>query len=83
MRAIWPSPASYATTMLLKPHELPLPAYNRWTQIDKLWLAPFHPKNPLWNAVVRSSSLLHTMALLRNIWRQHGTLIPYNLKPPY
>lgn len=55
-----------------------LPAYNRWTQIDKLWMAPIHPNNLLWNSNVDvpSTSLLHTMNLLRTIWRQLNRKTP-------
>lgn len=48
------------------------PAGLHWTEIDKLWLALVHPNNFLWNADadMPSASLLHSMVLLHNLWRQ-------------
>lgn len=48
-----------------------LPAYNCWTEIEKLWLASVLPKNVLWNADadITSSTLLPPMSLLRGLWR--------------
>lgn len=29
---------------------VPLGSYNKWTEIEKIWLAPIHPNSLLWNA---------------------------------
>lgn len=62
----------YATYLWAIASWTTLSTYNRWTQIDKLWIALLHLNNLLWNtdADVPSASLLHTMNLVRNIWRQ-------------
>lgn len=46
-------------------------SYNKWTEIEKLWLAPIHPNNLLWsaNAEVAPDRLLGPMSLLQRTWR--------------
>lgn len=47
-------------------------SYNKWTQIEKIWMAPTHPNNLLWsvNAEVAPERLLSSMSLLRRLWRK-------------
>lgn len=46
-------------------------SYNKWTEIEKLWLAPIHPNNLLWSAVaeVPPGRMLGPMSLLRRTLR--------------
>lgn len=46
-------------------------AHNRWTEIEKLWVAPVHLNNLLWNAEVpvAPGRLLFSMSFLRNSWK--------------
>lgn len=46
-------------------------SFNKWAEIKKLWLAPIHPNNLLWdaNGAVAPSQLLGTMSHLRTLWR--------------
>lgn len=46
-------------------------SYNKWTEIEKLWLALIHPNNLLWNADadVAPERLLGPMSMLKRTWR--------------
>lgn len=50
----------------------PQRAYNKWMEIEKIWLAPIHPNSLLWstNARVDPERLLGSMTLLRLLWRR-------------
>lgn len=50
----------------------PQRSYNRWTEIEKIWMAPIHPNSMLWNANVEvdSAQLLGPMLHLRSLWRR-------------
>lgn len=45
-------------------------SYNKWTEIEKIWLAPIHPNSLLWsaNAGVPPERLLGPMSQLRRLW---------------
>ena len=50
----------------------PQKSYNRWTEVEKIWLAPIHPNNLLWNAnaTVEPGRLLGSMRQLQSTWRK-------------
>ncbi|XP_073465131.1 Fc receptor-like protein 5 [Aquarana catesbeiana] len=47
-------------------------SYNRWTEIEKIWLAPTHPNNLLWNARagVPPERLLGAVSHLSRLWNK-------------
>lgn len=47
-------------------------SYNKWTEIEKLWMAPVHPNSMLWNAKAKvdPSQLLGPMLHLNTLWRR-------------
>lgn len=47
-------------------------SYNRWTEIEKIWLAPTHPNNLLWSAraEVPPERSLGTVSHLRRLWNK-------------
>ncbi|PIO09146.1 hypothetical protein AB205_0071860, partial [Aquarana catesbeiana] len=51
-------------------------SYNKWTEIEKLWMAPVHPNHMLWNAEVKvgSTQLLGPMLHLSTLWRKLSRL---------
>lgn len=48
----------YVTQLKATASWVPLPVFNCWTEIDKLWLASKHPNNLLWNTDVDTPCLL-------------------------
>ena len=50
----------------------PQRSFNKWTEIEKIWLAPVHPNSLLWDADVGvgPDRLLGSMSLLRGLWRK-------------
>lgn len=47
-------------------------SYSRWTEIEKIWLAPTHPNSLLWSASaeVPPERLLGPMSQLRRLWNK-------------
>lgn len=45
-------------------------SYNKWTEIEKIWLVPIHPNSLLWsvNTEVDPGKLLGSMSQLRLLW---------------
>lgn len=76
----FPNIAKYYLAAQLRPVAswCTLHAYNRWTQIEKLWLAPIHPNSMLWSSDIPPGSvqLLVPMALARTLWRRAKSTYP-------
>lgn len=60
-----------------------LPAYTRWMEIEKLWLAPIYPNSLLWSTshVKIDGPLLGPMLLTRDVWKTCAVI--YGLMPEH